>query len=258
MEEHLTWTRTDSHFTGVIPERWGQGRATYGGILGGVAARCLKALSGRPLRELSIGFIGPVAPGPARFEAELLREGRSVTHVSGRLVQGDRVMMTAHAVLADGRASTIDVPAERAPDRTSPDEAVAFGFIEGMTPEFSKHFDYRWTDGGWPFSGAKEAVVGGWCRFQRDEPMTDAHVLALVDAWPAPVLPMLRGVAPASSVTWTLVRTSTQLHASSADWCFYTASTDHAADGIAECRARLYRPDGELLAISRQLVAVFA
>lgn len=259
MEQHLTWARTDSDFAGTIPEGWGQGRATYGGLLAGVALRCLRQLSSdRAVREVSIGFIGPVAPGPASFTGERLREGRSASHLSGRMHQGGRVVLTAHVVLGEARSSRIQVDSPVAPTRPAPQDAAPFGYIEGLTPEFTQHFGYAWTDGDWPFSGSKTARVGGWCRFLSAQRMTEAHLLGLVDAWPAPVLPMIQGFAPASSMTWTLVRTSTPLHAEADAWCWYEADADHAQDGFAECRARLYRPDGQLLATSRQLVAVFA
>ena len=258
MEQHLTWTRTDSGFTSTIPEGWGQGRATYGGLLGAAVCRNLRRLAPeRGLRELQIGFVGPAGPGPARLDAELLRAGRSATHLAGRL-HTDRLALTAHLVLGEARASRIEVPAAAPRPHGDPGEGAPFGFVQGMHPDFTQHFDYRWTEGDWPFSGSTRSTIGGWCRFQVDEPMTDEHVVALVDAWPAPVLQMAPGFAPASSITWSLVRGPAPLPERASDWCFYEAESDFARDGVAECRARLYAADGGLLAISRQLVAVFA
>ena len=41
----------------------------------------------------------------------------------------------------------------------------ALPYIPGMVPVFTKHLDFRWALGAIPFSGASEAVIGGWCKF---------------------------------------------------------------------------------------------
>ena len=71
--------------------------------------------------------------------------------------------------------------------------------------------------------------------------------------------PSGRPPAPASSLTWTIefvaeVRPDT---VSPEGRFAYEATTDAARDGYAHTHARLWRPDGELVAISRQSITVF-
>ena len=66
----------------TVPARWAQGRASFGGLVAALAYGAMrdKAQPGRPVRSLAITFVGPMeAEVPARFEAEVLREGKEVT-----------------------------------------------------------------------------------------------------------------------------------------------------------------------------------
>ena len=89
------------------------------------------------------------------------------------------------------------------------------------------------------------------------EPANEAHLLALVDAWPPAVLPHLSAPAPGSSLTWTIEFVQPMSELSTLDWCLYRAQIEHARDGYGHVAAALWSPAGELLAISRQTVAVF-
>ena len=55
----------------VVPGLWGQGRATFGGLVAAMLyeAMRLKVPAGRPVRSLSVTFVGPLLMGaPAAFE----------------------------------------------------------------------------------------------------------------------------------------------------------------------------------------------
>ncbi|HHJ1338892.1 thioesterase family protein, partial [Pseudomonas aeruginosa] len=43
----------------------------------------------------------------------------------------------------------------------------------------------------------------------------------------------------------------------SGDWCRYLAEIEEARDGYGHVAARMWSADGQLLAISRQMVTVF-
>src|SRR5690606_2860286 len=77
----------------VMPEGWGQGRATFGGLVAAVLyahmEHQIEAI--RLPRSLSLSFVGPVAPGPVELETEILREGRGVTQAQSRLRQNGQV-----------------------------------------------------------------------------------------------------------------------------------------------------------------------
>ena len=61
-----------------MPGSWSQGRATFGGLTAALMFERMEMLvtEGRAMRSLQVSFVGPVEPEvPARFEAEILREG---------------------------------------------------------------------------------------------------------------------------------------------------------------------------------------
>lgn len=74
----------------VIPSDWGQGRATFGGLVAALVFEVMasKVADDRAMRALQVSFVGPVEPDvPARVEAEVLREGKAVSQVQGRILQ---------------------------------------------------------------------------------------------------------------------------------------------------------------------------
>src|SRR5690606_12699610 len=82
---------TASH-TVMIPEKWGQGRATFGGM---VAAAMFEKLApyvaeGRPVRSMMVSFVAPVAPGELDVMVKVLREGKGATQVQATAYQNDQ------------------------------------------------------------------------------------------------------------------------------------------------------------------------
>lgn len=247
-----------------VPEGWGQGRATYGGLVAALAYRAARRCAGaeRPIRALQVSFVGPIAPGRVDLAIEPLRAGRVASQYLVRLMQDGEARAVLLAVFADGRESTVALAAPPRPAAGAPETLTPFPYIPNVVPEFTQHFEYRWTADAMPFSGVDVSALSGWCRFRDEEPGLDATelALALTDAWPVPVLPMLRKVAPASSLTWNLEVVAPPAGAGRPDpngWWYYDAQADAAAGGYAQAGARLWTPDGHLAVTSRQLVAIF-
>jgi acyl-CoA thioesterase len=246
-----------------IPAQWAQGRASFGGLIAGLLHEAMAAKVGRErlVRSLAITFVGPAAPDtPISFEVEVLREGRAVSQVLGRAVQDGQVVTVVQGSFGAGRESLIDVPAEPAPVAKAVDACQGMPYIAGLTPEFTRYLEMRWAFGGLPFTGNTSREMGGWVRLREQaqvEPISVSHLLALVDAWPPAVLPHLRKVAPGSTLTWTIEFVQPQPALSTVDWCLYRAYIEHARDGYGHVAASMWSASGELLAISRQTVAVF-
>ncbi len=242
-----------------FPTGWGQGRATYGGLVAALMYQHLSVrIPDRRLRALTVNFVGPVAPGPAQFKAEILREGKSVTQAQVSLTQDGAVQAVMLASFGEPRSSAIRIAAAPPPTYKSRDSLMALPFVAGITPDFLKHFVVHWGEGSFPFMGSDKSTVGGWQKFvEVDGPLTVAHVLAQVDVWPPTVLGMMKTPAPSSSMTWTFELVGDLDNLQAADWFQYQASTDYAADGYVHSPARLWDANGQLLAISRQTVVVF-
>lgn len=87
----------------VVPASWGQGRATFGGLVVALAYEAMLAVveAGRPLRSIGVSFVGPLAPEqPASFSARLLREGKAVSQVQVEVRQGEQVVTLVRPVSA--------------------------------------------------------------------------------------------------------------------------------------------------------------
>ncbi|WP_288132609.1 thioesterase family protein [Microbulbifer sp.] len=244
----------------TVPEGWMQGRAAFGGLAAALVYEAIAARSqDAPLRSLTTSFVAPAKQGKLERRSEVLRRGSSVTQIEGRAVQEGQVVTAALASFGSGRDSAIRVSLPSAPTFTAPDACQALPDIDGLTPEFARHFDYRIAEGALPFSGISETRLGGWMRFRNcDEPVTVSHLLALIDAWPPAVLQMLSELAPASSLTWTLEACHPLSQRSAGDWWQYQAEIEQAGDGYAVIQAKIWDADGKPVALSRQTVTVFA
>lgn len=246
----------------TVPATWGQGRAGFGGLVAALAYEAMRARvpAERPVRSLAITFVGPLAVDrPASYEAEVLREGKAVSQVLGRVVQDGQVVTLVQGSFGASRSSQIEVQALPAPAMKPQSECGERIFVAGLMPEFLRYLALCWGEGGLPFSNNKSRHLGGWVRFDdpAGEPLEVAHLLALVDAWPPAVLPHLSGFAPGSSLTWTIEFVQPLPALTSEQWCLYRAEIEHARDGYGHVAAGLWSPDGELIALSRQTVAVF-
>ena len=160
-----------------------------------------------------------------------------------------------------GRASArIAVAAEPAPQAKAVEACQELPYIPNVTPEFTRFLAMRWAFGGMPFTNNPSREMGGWVRLRDQgvaEPANEAHLLALVDAWPPAVLPHLSAPAPGSSLTWTIEFVQPFPALTTEDWCMYQAEVEHARDGYGHIAAGLWSPSGELIALSRQTVTVF-
>ena len=247
----------------VVPASWGQGRAGFGGLAAALVFEAMQAKvpSDRPVRSLSISFVGPLAVDvPVSFEAEVLREGKAVSQVLGRAMQNGQVVTLVQGSFGAARVSAVRVEAEPAPELPLVEACQDLPYISGVTPEFTRHLVMRWGVGGLPFSGNTSREMGGWVRQRGEidrEPVTVSHLLALVDAWPPAVLPHLNSFAPGSSLTWTIEFVQPLPILDTHEWCRYRAVIEHAQDGYGHCAAALWTGDGQLVALSRQTVTVF-
>lgn len=247
-----------------IPAEWAQGRASFGGLVVALQYEAMRArvTADRPVRSLAITFVGPVEPDvPVSFEVDVLREGKAVSQVLGRAMQNGQVVTLVQGSFGASRASEVSVEAQPAPEMKHWDECQELPYIKGVTPEFMRHLAMRWSIGGLPFTGNQSRDMGGWVRLRGDvkeEPLTEAHILALVDAWPPALLPHLRKPAAGSTLTWTIEFVQPLLELSTLDWCKYCVNIEHARDGYGHAAAALWSPEGGLIALSRQTVTIFA
>lgn len=239
-----------------IPADWAQGRTAFGGLSAAITVRAvqsLPAVRGLPVRSVDVAFIGPVPPGPVTVHAQVLRQGKYLTHAAAELrsVAGDLLTRT-HVVLGRLRESGVRV-APRDPHPVPMADCLEVPHVPGLTPDFMQGFDFRFASG-LPYSGSQEARIDGYCRHRSPAAGVPALV-ALVDAWPGTVLPVLTEPAPASTVRWTVQLPDDEPIAGE-EWFWYESRTAVADGGYSTIVAHLWC-GSRLVAWTEQLLAVF-
>ena len=155
----------DGAWRSVIDTSWSAPNGPNGGYLAAIVLRALVAElddAARPARSITCHYLRPPAAGDVRVEVREERAGRSVTALSARLLQDDRLCVVALAAFAVDREGAADYAAT-APDVPPADE-VDVAVPPEQAPPMVHKFEVRPAIGPRPFSGADEAVTGGWIR----------------------------------------------------------------------------------------------
>jgi acyl-CoA thioesterase len=244
-----------------IGKDWTQGRTAYGGVSAALLYQAMQQVVGvnKQIRSLNTSYIGPIeADQGFRITTEVIREGKNVTQVIAKIIQGDNVAVLSQACFGTARVSKISVPASQPHGMNYPEKPDFMPVIPTVTPKFLKHYDLAQQKGGFPFTGKYGSEIHGWMRFNiAPKIFTQAHLVALIDMWPPAVLQLLREPAMASTVSWNLEFMHPQPEITGDHWVAYKAHTRQASDGYAHTEADIWDKNGVLLAISRQTVAVF-
>tara|TARA_Y100000310_G_C20704311_1_gene833481 strand:- start:8984 stop:9793 length:810 start_codon:yes stop_codon:yes gene_type:complete len=249
------------NLTVTAPADWGQGRTVFGGLSAGIIYQVLKKLvpEERVLRSITFNFVGPIDVGtPFGFQWQILREGKNATQITAHIIQNDQICLTALGCFALDRDSDVNVKADSISLAKPKSTTNTIKCVPGVTPEFIQHVDILVEKGAMPFSASNESSYEGWMKFkQSPKALTDAHILTLIDAWPPTILQMSKGFAPASTMSWNVefIHPHQKLEAST--WLAYRAKTVQANGGYGHTEAQVFNESGELVAISRQLIAIF-
>jgi acyl-CoA thioesterase len=249
----------ENGFTVTIGPTWGQGRATFGGIVAAVGNESMRKLVApdRPLRSLQTTFVGPASAGPWQIRPRVLRAGKAATLVQCDVLDGDLVIATQVAVYGLGRPSIVSVRPPTVTPARAVDELQDMRYVEGQLPEFVQHFAVRWSEGSPPFSGAPRAPTKAFIRHRDPAPTTESHIVALVDCIPTPAISMFAGPAPASSIVWVLEFFEHEFAFSNEQWWRIDTDIDAANGGYVHQTGVLNDPDGRPVALTRQMVVVF-
>ena len=252
--------RQDGGWSAFIGEDWGQGRATFGGLVGALGNEAMRRLvpADRQLRDLETVFVGPTTAGPVRIEAQILRVGKAVTIANARLINNGQISATLTGIYGADRSAALTLlpmaatQVQPAVDLPEPDVLSHLG---GRS--FLQHFGFRWAEGTRPFSGSSSRRAKIYVRHKDDAALTESHVVALVDCIPSVVLQMMPTAAPSSSLTWSLQVLRHDYSFAPAAWWRIDAEVDSAANGYSCESSLILDPNGVPAAVSRQLVAVF-
>lgn len=242
----------------TVSDDWLQGRATFGGLVAAVGNEAMRRLvpRDRPLRSLQTTFVGPATPGTWRARARVLRVGRAVTLAQCEVLDGDQVAAVQMGVYGTDRESAVLVkPAVIDPPR-SVEEINEVRYVPERMPPFVQHFALRWALGAKPFTSTRSPSKV-FIRHRDPAPLTEAHLIALVDCIPTPALSMFKAPAPGSSLVWLLEFFEHDLEFSPAAWWRIDSDIDAATGGYVNQTGLLHDPNGRPVALTRQLFAVF-
>lgn len=244
-------------FTGSAPQSWLVARGVNGGFVAAAALRAAQLHLADPTRQprsLTLHFVAPLEPGPYTVEVRTERAGRSLTTLSMRVLQTDRLCALALSAFATPRQSIL-LSSASMPDVPPPEECPRLGDPEDDAFSFRGNYEYRLAVGDLPFTGSSEARTGGWLRLA-DPLVADAPVVAaLTDAWLPSVFPRLPGPAAVPTVDLTIhLRADVPLpEARPEDYYLAVFSSRLGRDGFFEEDGEVWSRSGLLIAQSRQL-----
>jgi acyl-CoA thioesterase len=249
----------DDGWRAVIGEDWSQGRATFGGMVSALCNEAMRRLvpADRELRGLETVFVGPALAGEVSIDAEILRVGKAVTIARAKLWSDSKIAATLTGIYGAARATALSIkptvaagvpPALDFPERAG---------TEMGGPSFVRHFGYRWAEGTRPFAGSSLRTSKIYIRHEDPAPLTESHVVALIDSIPSAVLQLMNTPAPSSSLTWTVQLLRHDYSFAPEAWWRLDAEVNSAGSGYSCESCTLIDPSGEPAALARQMVAVF-
>jgi acyl-CoA thioesterase len=244
-------------YAGQVHPGWWVVRGPHGGYLAAIVLRAMAARlddPARPPRSFTTHFAAAPVEGPLEIETRVEREGRSMTTLSARATQGDKLVALSLAAFSAPRPG-FEFDDAPMPEAAAPDEGIVVPTEGDNIPPFLANFDMRWLFGGPPFSGSPEALVGGWLRFA-DPTVANATVITcLMDAWAPAVFPRATQLVVCPTIDLTIHFRSDYPRPGTGADDFYLGrfSSKLSRDGFFEEDGEIWSADGTLVAQSRQL-----
>jgi len=254
--------RGDGSFDCTVAPEWHVERGPNGGYVSAMLLRAMMAAVSEPARApraLNVHFCAPPRPGPARIEATVERRGRTLSSVTARMLQGERLLSLATAALALPRPGTASYDDTRMPQVPAPQACPE---LLGRFP-IHERYESRRALGDEPFAGGEAGLTGGWIRLAEQPRAPDAPLLAAyADAWVPSLLTRLEAGDPHPaglptidlSVHFRSPMPSPKL--SEDAYLLVVFRSRLAADGFFEEDGEIWSREGQLLAHSRQLAAL--
>jgi acyl-CoA thioesterase len=249
---------SDEELLVTVSDDWLQGRATFGGLVAAVGNEAMRKLvpGDRPLRSLQTTFVGPAAAGTWKLRARVLRAGKAVTLARCEVMEGDQVVAVQTGVYGSDRESAVLVKPTAIEPPRKVEDINELRYTPEHLPAFVQHFAMRFAVGAKPFTGTRSPSKV-YIRHRDPSPLSESHIVALVDCIPTPALSMFKAPAPSSSVVWTLDFFEHDLAFSPEAWWRIDTDIDAGTGGYVNQTGMLHDPNGRPVALSRQLFVVF-
>jgi len=245
----------DGAYEGAIADGWWTPRGPLGGYVQAIVLRGMQLAVGddaRQPRSLTMHFLRPPQLGPLTVHPTVERAGRSLSTVTARLSQEDKLLGLAIGAFATAWESPT-LASEPMPDVAPPEGRELPPDLSASTsrPAFTDWLTMQPRFGDPPFSRSERGETGGWLGLREERPIDALAITLLADAWfPAP-WPRLAELAPAPTIDLTVhFRAPLPLP----DGLLLGRFTSTLVrDGFFEEDGQLWAQDGTLVAQSRQL-----
>jgi acyl-CoA thioesterase len=246
-------------FEGHVNRDWWIVFGPNGGFLAAMLVKAMGAAvddHARAARSLTIHYTAAPTEGPVRIRTTVERTGRSLTTVSARMEQGERLIALAIGAFSSARAPATEFNHAAAPTVPLPEELTPIEARRDLPP-FTRQWEIRPAVGVEPFTGADTSTLtGGWIKPVDEHPVDAALVAQLTDAWLPAVFIRLTEPNAVPTIDLTIhFRGDLPLPA---DYVLVTFETRLAAGGFIEEDGLIWSRDGQLIAHSRQLALLQA
>ncbi|QTH64570.1 thioesterase family protein [Psychrosphaera ytuae] len=246
----------------TIPDHWSQGRTVFGGISAALAYQASANLisDGRELRAFHCNFVGPLnVEQEIEVSAEVLRTGKSVTQILAKVTQAGQVGVMVQLCFGVARESKLDFKDHPSHNMPLPKKPKFIPQIPKIVPKFIRHFDLAMEVGSFGVGSTRDPEMHGWCRFSKaPKEISMAHLIAMMDCWPPSMFQMMKIPAPASTMSWDIEFIHPVSKINPEDWLAMVVKASHVNQGYGHEEAKFWDTNGNLIALSRQVVTVFA
>ncbi|MBW2313211.1 MAG: thioesterase family protein [Deltaproteobacteria bacterium] len=232
-----------------------------GGYMAAVILRAIEATVGDPRRlprSLTVHYTRRPEGEDVEIETTVERSGRSLSTVTARMLQGDRLIAHAVAALSLPRPGFELHHAELPKVASLADSKPRDPTPGAMKIAFHDQFDMRWAIPEAPWSGAETARAAAWMRLAEPRVADAALIATLADALPPAVFavasePSEIGHIPTIDLTVHFRAPLPPAGLGPEDHLLLNFTTRVVSDGFLEEDGEIWSPDGTLLAQSRQL-----
>ncbi len=244
----------DGQYQASVHRHWWIMVGPNGGLIIAQLAKAIEVELNDPTRQLrtiTVHYLRPPAEGAVDITVEAVRVGRSVAFMRATMSQDGKAIATALAA----SSPSWDTPFafnNQPPPQVEPVAATApRPSGDAMLPPHAANYDTRmlgdYRDG--------EPQVRAWIRTARPRQIDAVALVAMADALPPPLFAVVDTPMAVPTIELTVhLRASLPLASLTADdHVLMESSSLLLADGFVEEDARIWAPDGTLLAQSRQL-----
>lgn len=240
-----------------VDEGWWILRGPNGGYLAAIVMRAIEggvADAARTPRSLTIHFSAAPTAGEVEIETRVERAGRSLSTVSGRMLQDGRAVALFLAAFSKGR-DTWTRQDSRRPEAPLPEDCLE---IERPTP-LGQRYDYRWLPDAHPAAGSGRPLIAGWIRPREAQRLDAALVAAYTDAFPPALFAAYDDYTTLGGLP--TIDLTVHFHGAvpaidSDEFCLGVFRSEVGREGFASEDGEIWTRDGRLIAQSRQLALV--